>query len=133
MAKINVANPHDRAFYDNSYLFYLFYFGAYGLTVVLAYANSLEDALEEAAKWLADNAPGIFVEVDYAEACTEAGLSWPPESEEFHVAHEDEYLAAYERAETDLIYTEAGYIASWEWAVEENPIKARLIQIARGR
>lgn len=51
--------------------------------------RGLDGALEEAASWLVDNAPGHFHEV---------------ESEE---------------DEVDMTYTESGYLASWEWYVNE--------------
>ncbi len=75
-------------------------FGAYGDTHVLVYENSLDDALESAAEALRDNGlVGIFHDV---------------ESEE---------------DETDMTYTEAGWLASWEWNVSgewrhDNPSEA---------
>lgn len=119
--KINIANPNGRDLWRHSYLLW---FGAYGDTLVLAYANSLDDALDEAADWLADNAPGLFIDDAVEEAYQEAiarGLS------------EEE---AIEEAEVDV--TRAGNegrcLASWEWGiVAEDPSKAQLIAIARGR
>lgn len=130
--KINVANPHERSFERQSYLFC---FGAYGSTYVLAYGG-LEDALESAAEWLADNAPGHIIGhgSDHAkdlwrEACAEVGID-PDDSD----ADDDLKCKAFEIAESDLTHTESGYLTSHEWAiVAENPSKATLIAIAKGR
>ena len=91
---------------------WVFSFGAYGCTHVLAF-GSLEDALEEAAAVLVKVAPGCFVEPDYAAAKTdligEGGAGDDMISDE----------AVTERAEVDLTYTESGHIASWEWTCTE--------------
>lgn len=79
---------------------WLFSFGAHGDHRVIVWADSLEDALEEAA----GNLPrGYFVPDDYLqelqqEAAEEGDLdSW----------------------DDDLTYTESGYIAACEWFVRE--------------
>ncbi len=68
-----------------------FQFGAYGTTHVFVWSGpghmGIEDALEEAASWLAENAPGVFHDVE---------------------SDEDE---------VDMTYTESGWIPSWEWTV----------------
>ena len=70
-----------------------FQFGAYGTKHVFVWAGpahrGIEDALEEAASWLADNAPGMFTDV------------------------------GSEEDEVDMTYTESGWLASWEWHVHE--------------
>src|SRR5512134_2926868 len=63
---------------------WLFSFGAYGWTSVLVVgACSLDDALECAAGWLADNAPGHLMAYDsdehlalLREQCDEHGVTW---------------------------------------------------------
>jgi len=79
---------------------WLFAFGAYGWTrvLVLGADPSLEDALEIAADWLAENAPGIFAEA---------------ESEE---------------DEADMTYTQSGWIPSCEWSVLENPDRETIVR-----
>jgi hypothetical protein len=93
-----------------------FNFGAYGDTTVyvLTDRETLDDALETAAEWLKDNAPGVFTEPDYADAARELGYS--PNTED-----ETEQEAIRECAETDHTYTESGYLLSWEWTVDELP------------
>jgi hypothetical protein len=92
-----------------------FTFGAYGSTHVFVWAGpahrALDDALEEAASWLADNAPGHLstdeeMQELYDEAREELGDD----------ADEDEIR---EQAEADMTYTESGYLTSYEWFVNE--------------
>jgi hypothetical protein len=161
-----------------------FSFGAYGGTTVyvLTDREALEDALETAAEWLKDNAPGVFTEPDYEDAARDvkapgavrwasrysyvkvrfaAGYSLsvpidrlsskrrvrgkaplstlrprrvtvnggtPGAWKEEGATMRDEYGRerdacdlVTERAETDHTYTESGYLASWEWTVDELP------------
>jgi len=130
--KINIANPFDKsgphaAQYGHGST--LFAFGAYGSTFVLAYGYGLESRLEEAAEWLREHEPGHFVDDEYmaelySEAVTEAGDPEPGTSE-----HDE----ATQAAETDLTYTESGWLPSWEWTIVfENPTKADLIGFSKG-
>lgn len=140
------ANP-EEAFWDTGEKIkssgkpaWLFSFGAYG-TQVIVWEKSLEDALEIAAEWLKENAPGFFVEPDYKEAAEELGLSTGTESqpdlfERLREEHEDEIR---DKAEEDLTYTESGWIPSWEWHVTEIPSKTethalrlRAVDLAEG-
>jgi len=86
---------------------HVFHFGAYADAHVLAF-GTIDDALEDAAAVLLEVAPGMFTEPDYDDAIKELSeeLGRHPEDSEVH-----------ERAETDLTYTESGYIASCEWTV----------------
>jgi hypothetical protein len=92
---------------------FVFHFGTYG-THVLAYGR-LEDALEDAAAWLKDNTPGMFTEPAYAVAmkeCADAG--------DLEGLDEDEQEECVrERAESDLTYTESGWLVSYEWTITE--------------
>ena len=91
-----IVNPNDVAFYDN---LYLFTFGAYGSTKVYTYGSSLDDALEEVATWLEEHAPGHLTALD------------DPLIEE---------LTDKETGEvSDMTYTEAGYLTSFEWWVDD--------------
>lgn len=91
---------------------FMFQFGAYGTTHVLAY-GSLEEALEEAAGVLRERAPGHFVDVELPDG--------------YAAMSEDEQDAARNEAEADLTYTESGYLASWEWAIVEMRSAAELL------
>ena len=112
-AKLFVANPNEHAFQDQ--LFY-FQFGAYACTHVLVFADSFEDALEEAAEWLRAHAPGVFHErsaEDLADARKELAEERGVKPEDLDDAEVEEF------ATQDLTYTESGYLASWEWFVRD--------------
>jgi hypothetical protein len=116
-SSIPVANPTDYNFSRDTMPLYLFQFGAYGDTRVYAWGCSgLEDALEAAAVWLRDNAPGVFHEVDYAGAAADVGAPEDWDSAD-NVDRWGERVQ--EAAEVDMTYTEVGYLASWEWSVSE--------------
>lgn len=123
-------NPEDR---DSGSTFD-FWFGAYGEIEVSIHARSLEAALELAADWLADNAPGYIMlhgngsdkrdpglDDLMAEACEELGLQWPiPDTLDWSDSDAMQpYWDAEEQAFADLTYTERGYLVSWEWTVNE--------------
>jgi hypothetical protein len=89
---------------------YILSFGAYGDTVRVVRSGGFCDALEEAADTLP---PGVFTDPEYEEVAKELGVEWDPSGED--EAHERVCNAA----EVDLTYTEAGWIASWEWGGDE--------------
>lgn len=133
--KINVANASDRSWTRQSFVLW---FGQCAPTYVLVYANDLDSALELAADWLADNAPGHLLKHSdpelqtlYAEACHELyGVELPAP----FGCIDERQASAYEQATADLTYTEAGYLTSYEWGiVAENPTKAHLIALSKGR
>ena len=114
---IPVANPSDYNFNSDTMPLFLFQFGAYGDTQVYAWGcDSLEDALEAAAVWLRDNAPGLFHEVDYAGAAADVGAPEDWDSEDNVDQWGERVVGA---AEADMTYTESGHLASWEWSVSE--------------
>ena len=82
-----------------------FQFGAYGCTHLAVIDHHLEDALEIAAEWLHEHAPGVFVEPEYPEGVADMS--------------DEQRDAAQQSAEVDLTYTESGWLASWEWHVHE--------------
>lgn len=108
---INYANPAESVFTGATYTFI---FGAYSATVVRVFnrPGCVGEALELAAGWLAEHAPGRFVEPAYAYAAEELGVVWDGES--------DCPDAVREAAEADLTHTETGWLASWEWSVDES-------------
>lgn len=124
---------------------FLFSFGAYGTTHVMVFETSLERALELAADWLADNAPGHIMlhgngndkydpELDalMAEACKKAGLQWPiPDTIDMSDCDAMQpYWDAEQKAYADLTYTERGYLTSYEWSMIENPDHATVLELA---
>jgi len=87
-------------------------FGAHATTRLLVFARSLEDALEEAAGWLADFAPGHLSDLksEYEDALKEAREELGDGADEEAVQEK-----AQEIAETDMTYTESGYLTGHEW------------------
>lgn len=120
MAALHIVNPSNRSFCDNRYVLW---FGACGPTFLMVWEHSLEDALETAAGWLADNAPGLIMPAFgeehmglLKEACEERGLTleqWQALCD----AGDGTYSDIQEDAEADLTYTEAGYLTSYEWGI----------------
>lgn len=97
---INVANPHERGFGTSRYLFQ---FGSIGSTYVLAYGYCLEDALEEAAEFLAaEKLWGHITPHDWGLDELGCDCADPFECE----AH---------------TYTESGWLDSCEWTAIEAP------------
>lgn len=92
---------------------YGFGFGAYGDTRLLVWGTTdLEAALEEAAEWLEKYAPGHLSTEDHVARLMDEVREEEPDLED------DE---AYEKATADLTYTEAGYLTSYEWTVNDVP------------
>ncbi len=83
-------------------------FGAYGWTKLLVWSRHRENALEEASGWLAEHAPGIFVDQDSLRELEKEYREENPEADDDEVMSE---------AYADLTYTEDGYIPSYEWGV----------------
>lgn len=115
--KIHVAGEEQAT------TFFLFNFGAYGdFRIAVGVGpglTSLEDALEVAAETLLEVAPGVFIQPDYDDVRNELGQGATDE-------------AVMELAETDLTYTESGFLASWEWTVSEKLTREELLAIATG-
>lgn len=123
------STPKSIGRQGSAYPLYAFQFGAYGTTNVLVWGDShisLEDALEIAAGWLADNAPGLLIDDKEMANLYEEAKKEDPNGDE------DSWR---ETAETDLTYTESGYIPSWEWYVNElhpgNPLYSAAFTASR--
>jgi hypothetical protein len=114
--EIHVANPHEKDWVGEGFRDckrWVLWFGACGPTYVLIYSQCLEDALEEAAGFLADRFPGHFVEPEMEDGLTH---DCPDAKEGFPCT-------------CDLTYTESGYIAGWEWGIAiENASRADLVR-----
>jgi hypothetical protein len=114
VVRVSSSRPVTRA--------WLFSFGAYGCTHVVAF-GSLEDALEDAAATLLEVAPGSFVEPNYQDAISDmidAGeLEGVEHGTDINDLDDDEICAVQESAKADLTYTESGWLASWEWTCRE--------------
>jgi hypothetical protein len=117
MSGIAVVNPERRDYCRHKYILH---FGAYGWTMVMVWANSLDSALDEAVDWLAENGPGLICDDAVAEAYREAiaeGLS-----------EEDAYTRACE--DTTSAGNEGHYILSYEWGVSaEDPTREQVLEL----
>ncbi len=116
-------NASDRSFAKNRFILY---FGdAYGPgTVLMAWANHLEGALNECVDWLAENAPGRLITDVVAEEYQRLVAEGKSEEE------------AMEEATVDT--TCAGncghYLDSEEWSiVYENPSRAQVLDLIKQR
>lgn len=135
--KIIIVNPSEaldaggRSFATKGRL-WLFTFGAYGdtrLAVWDGFRSGLDGALEMAAEYLADHAPGHLAsdkDMDdlYKEAAEELGVAWPlperggPGDPEFDQNYRN-LEKVRDQAEADMTYTESGWLTSHEWTVDE--------------
>ena len=140
-APLTIVNPSDRDDHQAKHQWspyvrytkrYVLWFGACGPTYLMVWGRSLDAALETAADWLADNAPGhIMLRGDgnderdpqldelMSEACKDAGLAWPMPEPEGGPTPEDlqPYWDAEETAYADLTHTDRGYLTSSEWGI----------------
>lgn len=125
-----LANPDDHPGRWNKTGAFCIQFGAYACTMFLVWAGSFDDALEIAAEAAKEAGfDGLFTEPDYADAAKELELD--PETED-----EDGQEKIREHAETDLTYTESGWIASYEWhghEVTEGPLLQALEAVSAAR
>lgn len=115
--KIVPVNGSDRDWTRHRYILS---FGAYGETLLMVWANSLDDALDECVDWIADNAPGLLADEQVAEAYNEAIAAGKSEED------------AQAEAETDTTCAgNAGhYLLSYEWGiVAEDPDRATILDI----
>ena len=111
-----IANPFEAERATNALAFS---FGAYGDERVIVWDKSVERGLEEAAEWLDENAPGTFTSDAELAEVYEEGLEEGMSEEE-----------AQEYAETDMTYTEAGWIPSYEWGVSDLDLNSPLAKTA---
>lgn len=134
---ITIINPYEAlaaarsklniGYQPNPGNLWLFSFGAVGATH-LAYwddgVQHLEGSLEEVAGWLVDNAPGHIMEHDdpylkelIEDVLKERGRTWKEFIDD--VQSESWAQDVEQEAFADLTYTEAGYLTSYEWTVDE--------------
>ena len=116
-AQENTANPGDSGWKENTFI--LWFGEGYGKpTYVLAYGH-LDDALEAAAEWLAENEPGHFCNDLVSEAYADAIAEGKSEED------------AWEEATTDVTcLDQSRYLLSWCWGIAaENPTREQMAAI----
>lgn len=126
---IRVANPSDKGFWKHTFVFA---FGAYGWTKVLAYGDSMDSALDEAADWVEENAPGHMAD----DEVNEEYKRLIDEARNNNQDIEDEDVIEQIRSEAEVDTLQAGnashYFHSWEVnVVAENPTREELIELGR--
>lgn len=114
MSPLVLVNPNEASWTRHRFVLA---FGAYGWTQVMVWANSLDDALDEAVDYIADHEPGLLADDAVAEEYERAIAEGKSEGE------------AQEEATVDT--TCAGnnghYLNSWEWTiVAEDPERDEL-------
>jgi hypothetical protein len=126
-AEVTLINPQDAGFYRHKYVIS---FGAYGSTHLMVYASDLCSAFEECAEYLATHAPGHITplfgdEMDelLRDACDDAGIDFA----DFETLEDEKKWELQDAATRDLMYTESGYIVSYECTVSlEDPSREHL-------
>lgn len=118
----------------------VFSFGAYGCTMVAVINETLNDALETAAAWLAEYRPGLIEEdgsasrraseLDaYREVTGNGDADRVPDD-----LDDDTRERVWAMAETDMTYTESGWIPSWEWTMTDldpsDPLHGKIVRKA---
>lgn len=128
-----IANPEEADFYDEQYrrihrkqtTLFRMWAGEGDSTHVYVWAGSFDDAFEEFAEWLDENAPGHLTDVtvdDLKEAAEALDIEWQEHWPDFE---DRDFEKVAESAEADL--TNIGhttlkhgqYLRSWEWGGEE--------------
>lgn len=101
----------------------IIHLGHHGPSVLVIGARDVCDALEAAASWAEKHCPGVFVDMGeaYREAAEDLGLD--PSTQD-----DEEQEEIREQAETDLTYTESGWL-SWDWSYEESPDRERILDL----
>jgi hypothetical protein len=134
--RVYLANATERSWHDNCFVFW---FGSCGTTYVLAYGKGIDSALESAAQWLADYAPGHIMPHDseeLQELLREARIEFRKENQRLEDPdHGSEDMSrVYESATADLTYTESGYLTSYDWGIAlDNPNPAELLDFVKDR
>lgn len=117
LVPIHLVNPSDKTWTKHRFIFW---FGAYGWTRLMVWANSLDDALDEAVDWIADNAPGLLADDAVTEEynrCIGEGMSEEEAQEEATV-------------DTTCAGNCGHYLNSWEWGIlAEDPTRAEVLEL----
>jgi len=120
-------NASDRAWTRHRYILW---FGAYGSTRLMVWANSLEDALDECVDWIADHEPSLLadeaVESEYRSHLAElADCGCDPEDEQTIERAQD-----YAERDTLSAGNAGHYLNSREWGIlAEDPTRAEILAL----
>jgi hypothetical protein len=95
---------------------FLMWFGEISATCLAVYDRGFDSALAAASDWLRENEPGQFVDPDYADAEKALVEEW---GRPVDLDSDEDREAICKQAETDLTYTESGWLTSWAWTARE--------------
>ncbi len=114
--RVYIANPDERSWHTGCWVFW---FG-HSPTYVLAYGRGVEDALENAAQWISNYAPGLVVNQDDLDSrVADAREDWINKNER-HPTKDRDFEEIQESAEEDLICTESGWFIGHEVGIVLN-------------
>ena len=114
---ITPVNPEDESWTKSRFVLQ---FGPYGDTLLMAWADHLQDALDESIDWIVEHEPGLLCDGAVADAYCDA------------IAEGHSRDEAYEMSLVDV--TVGGNcgncIMSHEWMIlAENPTRAQILNI----
>lgn len=127
--KFWLVNPSESSWQNHRFILS---FGAYGSTLLMVWARSLDDALQECGDWIEEHAPGLFcddsVQEAYEEALEEACKACGCDTAE---PCDDCRESAWGASETDVTHLDNGhYLPSWEWGIyAENPTRKEVLAL----
>jgi hypothetical protein len=114
MKKLEIVNPGDRSWTRQRFILA---FGDMGWTKLLVWANSVDDALDEAVDWIEDHAPGLLCDDEVTEAY-EAAIAEGKSEEE---------AMAEATVDTTCAGNHGRYLNSQHWTIwAENPTREQI-------
>ncbi len=117
MSTLTLVNPSDKSWTRHRYVLW---FGAYGTTRLMVWANSLDDAFDECVDWCVSNAPGLLATQQVHEEYQRL----------LALGMDDE--KAMDEAQVDMSCggNAGDYVASYEWGiVAEDPTREEILSI----
>lgn len=116
---LTILNPTDRDWANHRYILW---FGACAPTQIMVWANSLDDALDEAVDWIAEHAPGLLADEQVKEEYKHAIEAGKSEEEAQSIAEIDTTCAG----------NNGHYLNSWAWdIVAEDPSRAQVKELVK--
>jgi len=124
MSRLHIVNPGNRERWSRwryrGTQRYVLWFDQYAPVFIMVWERSLEAALETAAAYLAEHAPGHLISDEtmaerLRDACAERGFT--PDDIDWSDLRGD-HAEAVEAAEADTTYTESGRLQSEDWGIQ---------------
>lgn len=116
-ANINIVNPDDETWTRSRFIMQ---FGPYGDTLLMVWADHLQDALDESIDWLVEHEPGLLCDGEVANAYCDAIAEGHTRDDAYEISLQDVTIGG----------NCGNCIASHEWGVRaENPSRADILAI----